>query len=278
MSEIILCGDGIGIKTVYDGLKEYYDTIELLTNTPQILSIRKSDSFLNSFEDSNIKLVLSSGYAPLIDCHTLQTKTFLNIHYALLPRFRGMHPVVWGILNGEEYLGWTLHEMDEEMDSGPIIYQYKSKNIDQKTSQDYMMEFGRTITDRIGVIMNDYTSGRLHPVSQPTEGIIWGAKRNLNDCQIDFNSNADSLRRFFRALVRPYPLPFLVHRNEKLFVEDNSYFISDGNAVTNGRVCNLDEKGAWIKISDGYLVVKNLTDIEGKNIKAINRFKIGTRL
>lgn len=52
----------------------------------------------------------------------------INIHYSLLPKYRGYHSTVWAIINDEKYLGLTIHEMSEYIDDGDIIYQYKVEN------------------------------------------------------------------------------------------------------------------------------------------------------
>ena len=47
----------------------------------------------------------------------------VNGHPSLLPRYRGPSPVSWAIRNGETEIGYTLHHMDAELDTGPILAQ-----------------------------------------------------------------------------------------------------------------------------------------------------------
>jgi len=47
----------------------------------------------------------------------------VNGHPSLLPRYRGPNPVAWSIRNGESEIGFTLHRMDAELDTGPILAQ-----------------------------------------------------------------------------------------------------------------------------------------------------------
>jgi methionyl-tRNA formyltransferase len=47
----------------------------------------------------------------------------LNIHTSLLPKYRGPAPVLWAIRNGDPGIGLTIHRMDEDLDTGPIITQ-----------------------------------------------------------------------------------------------------------------------------------------------------------
>lgn len=50
---------------------------------------------------------------------------FFNFHYALLPNYKGAHPIFWQIRNGEPFGGLTIHRMDAGFDSGPIAIQQK---------------------------------------------------------------------------------------------------------------------------------------------------------
>jgi len=47
----------------------------------------------------------------------------INKHAGMLPRYRGLYPVFWALLNGEKEIGVTVHEMNEGLDDGPIICQ-----------------------------------------------------------------------------------------------------------------------------------------------------------
>lgn len=47
----------------------------------------------------------------------------INKHASLLPKYRGLHPIVWAIANGEKEIGVTVHFMEEKVDSGPVIAQ-----------------------------------------------------------------------------------------------------------------------------------------------------------
>lgn len=52
---------------------------------------------------------------------------FINKHASLLPKYRGKHPLFWALLNKENKVGFTLHLMDENIDSGKILFQKSVK-------------------------------------------------------------------------------------------------------------------------------------------------------
>lgn len=51
------------------------------------------------------------------------SRRLFNLHYSLLPAYKGCYPGIWPILNGESKSGVTLHEIDSGIDTGPIIAQ-----------------------------------------------------------------------------------------------------------------------------------------------------------
>lgn len=278
LESIILAGDNKGLISTYLGLQKYVTKIYIHTNTPQAIEKRAEDEFINSFFDVDVKLVLCSAYAPLIPKEDLHKKDFLNIHYALLPRFRGMHPIVWAILNDEEELGFTLHKMDEFMDSGPIVFQYKTKNDGVSSSVFYMEHCHQKVEELIGLAVFDYAKNNLQPLDQDHSKAAWGAKRNLADCKLHFSFSHKQINNFFRALVKPYPLPFIEFKGKKYFIEKYQTHEENIAALTLGRVVNIDDKGIWIKVKDGYLNVKKLSDENGLEVDMKAIFRIGSRL
>jgi methionyl-tRNA formyltransferase len=278
LKSIILAGDNLGLSSIYLGLHNYAEKIYIHTNTPQAIQKRANDEFIGSFFDVEEKLVLCSAYAPLIKKSDLEKKEFLNIHYGLLPRFRGMHPVVWGILSDEKELGFTLHKIDEFMDSGPVIFQYKTANDGISTAPFYMNHLTEKVQELIGQAVIDYVSGKIKPRPQDRSKAAWGARRNLNDCKLDFSFTHHQIRNFFRALSKPYPLPFIEFKGVKYFIE--KYRLHDQNisALTLGRVVNIDADGIWIKVKEGYLNAQELSDENGAKVDVTKIFRIGSRL
>ncbi len=278
LQSIILAGDNKGLSSIYAGMQNYVQKIYIHTNTPNAIKKRSEDEFISSFFDVDTSLVLCSAYAPLIKKEDLARKDFLNIHYALLPRFRGMHPIVWGILNDEKELGFTLHKMDEFMDSGPIVFQYKTKNDSTSTSVFYMEHCHRKVEELIGKVVFDYANKNLIAVAQDHSKAAWGAKRNLADCKLDFTFSHFQIHNFFRALVKPYPLPFIEFKEQKYFIEKYKLHSENIAALTLGRVVNIDADGIWIKVKDGYLNAQKMTDENGTEIDMKQIFRIGSRL
>ena len=228
---------------------------------------------LEGFSDD---LLLFAGYKPIVPSSVLHRNICLNIHYSLLPNYRGLHSTVWAILNDEDYLGATIHVMNENIDDGPVVYQYKVANDRIKTSKEYMALFNVHITECLAAVLSDFIDGKIIPQSQDKSQASWVGKRNEKDCMIDFAKTLAYQKAFFRALVDPYPLPFVMHKGIKYVVTKVKYHPS--NVVTHiGRILNIDDEGLWVKCEDGYLVLQELRDANNQ-VVPVSMFRIGQYL
>jgi methionyl-tRNA formyltransferase len=82
-------------------------------------------SFLRELDRREVDLVISIACPQIVRADLLAhpPEGVINIHGALLPKYRGKLPSFWVLANGEEKTGVTVHYMNEELDDGPIIVQ-----------------------------------------------------------------------------------------------------------------------------------------------------------
>lgn len=243
----------------FKSLKEYFDKIYVLDNNADAIKplMRKGDVLIDSFDDVSCKYVFLCGYSRLITEKELSTKIFINVHGALLPRYRGMHSTFYAIMNGEKKLGITFHLVNQYMDAGDILAQFSFDYTGQDVANINRM-IDELVGEHAGKTLCGYISGQLVPVPQDESKALFGAKRNIDDCVIDFNMNNTMLRRFFMALTPNYPYPMLPIRGEKYEVLPKVDIIDRDYYGPVGRAVFVDEKGVWIKTREGFLVVKKI--------------------
>ncbi len=271
-SRVFLLGSGWGAVAACKGLQAASFQVFLLETDPD-LEVLGATVSPNSMAELQEELLVFAGYKKIIPEHILRRNTCINVHYSLLPKYRGFHSTVWAILNDEPELGLTVHLMNEYIDDGPVLAQYRVRNDYRSTSVFYMMCFNDYISNHLGRIVKDYLDGTIIPVPQKKTDASWVGKRNMEDCRIDFSRPIKYLQAFFRALVPPYPLPFFEVGNKRLLVKEVDFFFSP--VITHiGRILNIDNEGVWIKVQDGYLILKEITDSDN-NAVDFDYFKIG---
>lgn len=150
-------------------------------------------------------LFISVEYDRIIRPHLFKTKRLYNIHFSLLPAYKGVYPSVWPILNGEEYAGVTLHKMDQGIDTGDIITQKRFILSPKETS---FSLYTRLIDEGAKLVIkhiDKLVTGHFKSCPQTAVGSTYYSKKSIdysNLC-IDLNVTANQLDRQIRAFYFP---------------------------------------------------------------------------
>jgi methionyl-tRNA formyltransferase len=132
----------------------------------------------------------------------------LNLHPSILPRHRGASPIPAAILAGDAITGVTLMQMDEDLDSGPIIAQERLALDGSETAP----ELERTLSDMaaitLGECLDPWLRGEIVPVSQDTDGASMTRPLRREDGRLDPERPAARLERQVRA-YEPWPGSFI---------------------------------------------------------------------
>jgi methionyl-tRNA formyltransferase len=278
-NEIIFAGSGHAGIVAFKSLQVEFIHINVITDDSEIISLlRSSDKKIADLNDNEIKTVVCAGYHSIITEEILNKKIIINTHPSLLPKYRGMHSLVWAMLNFEEELGFSIHLMNKYIDDGDILEQFKIK-YENQTSQEIMKKFDEYVLYNLGRVVKEFLVGKIIPQKQNRDEATWVCKRNIDDCVIDFSKSNKYINMLFQALVRPYPLPMIRIKN-KLY-EISTYKLKEVEYEMHlGRVINIEDNKVYIKVLEGILIVQNLIDFETKKeVSNVSKLlKIGQRL
>ena len=276
--QIIFAGEAHGGVAAFKSLQATFDSIEVLSDDEDILRMmRKSDIRVNSFLECNASLGVCAAYRPLIGKDVLSNKIIINTHPSILPKYRGVHALSWAMLNMEEELGFSIHLMNEYIDDGDVLEQFKVK-YENQTAQKMLDLFNNYVVDNLGRVVNEYMDGKIIPVKQNRAEATWVAKRNLTDCIIDFNQTNRQIEVMFKALSSPYPCP-MIKINDGLFEVMDHRLLERDYKTHIGRVVNIEDNDVYIKTKDGLLIITSLRDYNSKEIVlARKKLKRGERL
>ncbi len=133
----------------------------------------------------------------------------LNVHASLLPRWRGAAPIQRAILAGDRESGVTIMQMDEGLDTGPLLLR-ESVPIGPQTTAAALHDTLAALGARLIVrVLADLADGRLGPVPQDDAAATYAAKLSRADGRLDWHRPAVELARQVRALT-PWPGAFAV--------------------------------------------------------------------
>ncbi len=178
-----------------------------------------------------------------------------NLHFSLLPRWRGAAPVNHAILAGDEATGVSLMRLTEGLDEGPVLAQSRRAIGQGDTAERLLAVLAQDAADLLMDQLPLLLSGNGRPVAQDPAGATYAAKLHKEMGQLDWHRPAADLHRQVRAL---WPWP-----GSELAVADQSLKVCGVGAI---RSCYRDpgqllwgrEEGAWLTTADGALELTQL--------------------
>jgi methionyl-tRNA formyltransferase len=222
-------------------------------------------------KEQNIDLLFSVYYDKILkkDLITSLPKGIVNIHLSELPRYRGIAPVTFAIMNGEEEHGVSLHYIDEGVDRGDVISQRKINIKDLNANDAFDLATKECIElfrNSIDNILNGTNSRTRQDNSKALyysyKTIDWSKVHIIENNSVFFNKDTRSIYNWLRAFIFPplqYPLirlkdiAYEVHRAEPDYRSNN--FEKPGAVL---KIDELDGKftDAVIATHDGYILLK----------------------
>ncbi len=141
----------------------------------------------------------------------------LNVHASLLPRWRGAAPIQRALLAGDSQTGITIMQMDEGLDTGPILLQ-QAMPIGPKTTSGELSEELAELGIRLMLdALDGVARGALAARPQPAEGASYAAKLRREEAWLDWRLPAAALERQVRAFD-PWPGAYFSGRGERIRV------------------------------------------------------------
>lgn len=129
----------------------------------------------------------------------------MNLHASLLPDYRGAAPINWAIIRGEKETGVTTFFLKHAIDTGDMLLQERcpiGSEMNAGDLHDVLSQIGaKLVVKSIRLV----ESGNYSPIPQPVSKVLKLApKLYTNDCNIDWNQDAESILNLIRGLA-PYP-------------------------------------------------------------------------
>jgi methionyl-tRNA formyltransferase len=188
-----------------------------------------------------------------------------NLHGSLLPQYRGAAPLNWAVINGETKTGVTTFLLDHEIDTGKILFKRETPIGENETVgevHDRLMEIGaKLVVETVDAI----AEWNIQPIPQAEliEGtaIKHAPKIFKEDCKIDWEKDAESIRNLIRGLS-PYPAAWtnMVHIETGNEIQTKLFFAQKKDSIKNASpgtietdrktFMNVACKNGWLQITD----------------------------
>ena len=208
------------------------------------------------WESLEIDLAIVVAYGHLLPRWMLEScpKGVWNLHFSLLPRWRGAAPVNHALLAGDEETGVSLMRLTEGLDEGPVLAQSHRAIGHEDTAERLLAELALDAADLLMDQLPLLLCGCGKPLEQRHEAATYASKLRKDMGHLDWQRPAADLHRQVRAL---WPWP-----GSELQMEGQAIKVCGVGAL---RACYRDpgqlvwsKEGAWLTTPDGALELTQL--------------------
>ncbi|GAB3182657.1 methionyl-tRNA formyltransferase [Streptomyces incanus] len=140
---------------------------------------------------------------------------WVNLHFSLLPAWRGAAPVQHAIMAGDEITGASTFLIEEGLDSGPVYGTVTEEIRPTDTSGDLLTRLAFAGAGLLAATMDGIEDGTLEAVPQPADGITLAPKVSVEDAHVDWSAPALRVDRIVRGCT-PAPGAWTTFRGERL--------------------------------------------------------------
>ncbi|MFH9422026.1 methionyl-tRNA formyltransferase [Streptomyces sp. NPDC017529] len=140
---------------------------------------------------------------------------WVNLHFSLLPAWRGAAPVQHAVLAGDEVTGASTFLIEQGLDSGPVFGVVTEEVRPADTSGDLLTRLALAGAGLLAATMDGIEDGTLQPVPQPAEGVTLAPKIEVEDAKADWAAPALRVDRVVRGCA-PAPGAWTLFRGERL--------------------------------------------------------------
>ncbi|GLZ75253.1 methionyl-tRNA formyltransferase [Actinorhabdospora filicis] len=134
----------------------------------------------------------------------IPARGWVNLHFSLLPAWRGAAPVQHAVLHGDQITGACVFQLEEGLDTGPVYGSVTEAIAPFDTSGDLLERLSKTGAGLLVTVLDAIESGAARAAAQPADGVSLAPKITVEDAQVRWSDPAFAVDRRVRA-VTPAP-------------------------------------------------------------------------
>jgi methionyl-tRNA formyltransferase len=205
---------GRGNKLKAPPVKNFAHSQGLVVHQPAKI---KTDEALALFTQHEFDVAVVVAYGRILPPSFLRAPRLgcVNVHFSLLPKYRGAAPVNWAIARGERETGVTTMLMDEGLDTGPILLQRTTVIEEGETAPQLLERLSHVGAELLGETLARFEE--IEPRPQRDEDATLAPILSREDGLIDWSLDATQIERRVRGF-QPWPNAFTTHHGRRLIV------------------------------------------------------------
>jgi methionyl-tRNA formyltransferase len=243
----------------------------------------RDPAFLSALNQWAPQLIVVVAYGRILPRQILDLPPLgcLNVHYSLLPKYRGAAPVAWAVINGEQKSGVTTMQLVEKMDAGPIFLQREILLASDETAGSLQAKLAPVGATLLMETIAKLKAGSLTPRAQTEAEATYAPLLKKEDGLIDWRLPAVAIERRVRALS-PWPSAY-TQLDGRLLKIHRATVIQSETGATPGEVVRVDKAALWIATGEAILSLDEVQLENKKRLPAADflrgaKFEKGARL
>lgn len=200
----------------------------------------------------------------------------INVHFSLLPKYRGAAPVNWAIVNGEEKTGVTTMKMDAGLDTGDILLVGETFIKDDENAVELMARLSLTGADLLSATLAKID--QLKPQKQDDSQATYAPIMKKEDGKIDWNLSAAEINNRIRGF-QPFPTSFGFYEDKKLTIWKAKATENAASPSENvGQIIESPKGTIYVSCGKNTVLEIEELQLEGKKRMNVRDFLNGVKL
>lgn len=235
----------------------------------------KTDDFAASLRALEADVAVVVAYGRILPRAVLDAprRGCVNVHASLLPRWRGAGPIQWAIVHGDRETGVCLMQMDDGMDTGPVIACESTPIDPDETAAELGARLSAMGASLLREMLPAWVDGAVEATRQDDAGATMAPLLKKEDGRIDWRESARAVHDRVRGLS-PWPGAFTEVRGATVKVHRTEVESEEGAAAPPGTVLALGAEGVEVACGRGVVALTEL-QLEGKRRLPAQRFVAG---
>lgn len=239
--------------------------------------IRKDPDVLRLIKDIQPNLNVIVAYGQIIPASITNAPQFnsINLHFSLLPRYRGASPVQWSLLNGDRETGVTIFELNEKMDEGNILA--------QKTIEIYPSDDTPSLESRLAYEGAELLSetikkiAEIRPQKQNSALATYAPKIKKEDGRIDWSKNAFHIKNMLKAFSS-WPTVYTFFGDTRLKITKGQHIGLQNTDAPPGQILNIDKAGIETACGERSIFLIETLQPENRKVMDAYAFSLGSHI
>lgn len=223
---------GRGKKLHQSPIKEFAIERNLAVQQPQKIRTPEAKELFASHQ-ADVAVVVAYGKILPAEFLTAPKHGCVNVHFSLLPKYRGAAPVNWAIVNGEEQIGVTTMMIVEELDGGPILLQKATEIAGHETAPELLSRLSEMGAGLISETLRNLND--IEPKPQLDSEATLAPLLKREDGLIDWAMDAFAIERRVRGF-QPWPNAYTSYKSRRLILWEAQPQKTDDVSESNGRI------------------------------------------